>query len=324
MLLTFPDRLRIPWIGGAKQISLDDFAPAVIVPFVIFTASINFYTAIILGLATPAFLGYTYYLLKRLKPKSKFFYMWTFWSATYMIVIFEYSVPMFELLPEEKYILVFNVILAIVFIVRTKQKASMNYVVQGLSSEDDLPDIAEAEEHTTLLLEDDNNPKTGCNEDDTNMCRVCRKYVQPRTYHCSVCQACIMKRSHHSMWLDCCIGHHNDRSYYLSLSFSFISLCLGSNLALTSVCHPVLMFHVYDIPILLPDDCSYVFEQYDLGLAFIISIYAFFVMIFVLVALVRQMYLISRGITFTEWRHGQSGNNRTIFHNWKVFVTRHV
>lgn len=264
MLLTFQDRLRIPWIGGAKQVSLDDFAPAVIVPFVIFVASINFYTAVALGLLTPTFLGYTYYVLKRVKPKSKFFFMWTFWSTVYMIVIFEYSVPMFELLPEEKYILVINVILAIVFIMRTKQKASQNFVVQGMSSVDDLPDIAEAEEHTTLLLEDDNNPKTGSSSEvDTNMCRVCRKYVQPRTYHCSVCQACILKRNHHSMWLDCCIGQFNDRFYYVALCFCFTSLCLGSNLALTSVCHPVLMFHVYDIPILLPDDCSYVFEQYE-------------------------------------------------------------
>lgn len=262
MLLTFQDRLRIPWVGGAKQVSLDDFAPAVIVPFVIFVASINFYTAVFLGLASMVFLVYTYKLLQRVKPKSKFFFMWTFWSTIYMIVIFEYSVPMFELLPEEKYILVINVVLAIVFITRTKQKAFQNCVVQGSSSEDDLPDIAEAEEHTTLLLEDDNN-KTGSNEADTNMCRVCRKYVQPRTYHCSVCQACIMKRNHHSMWLNCCVGQYNDRYYYLALCFSFISLCLGSNLALTSVCHPVLMFHVYDIPILVPDDCSYVFEQYE-------------------------------------------------------------
>lgn len=263
MLLTFQDRLRIPWIGGAKQVSLDDIAPAMIVPFVIFVASINFYTALVLGLATPVFLGYTYRLLKRIKPKTRFFYMWTFWSAVYLIVIFEYSVPMFELLPEEKYILVFNVILAIAFVVLTKKKASRNYIVQGLSSDDDLPAIAEADEHTVVVLDGDNNLKTGSNESDPNMCRTCRRYVEPRTYHCSICQTCIKKRNHHSMWLNCCIGQHNDFYYYMALNCSGLALILGCNLSLTSVCHPVLLFHIFEIPILIPDDCSYVFEQYE-------------------------------------------------------------
>lgn len=263
MLLTFQDRLRIPWIGGAKQISLDNFAPALIVPFVIFVAAINFYTAFALAVATPIYLGYMYRLLKRVKPKTKFFFMWTIWSAIYMVAIFEYSVPMFELLPEEKYFLVFNVIVAIFFIIMTKTKSSRNYVSHGLSSEDDLPDIAEADEQTIIHLDDDNNPKSGSNESDPNICKICRTYVEPKTYHCSSCQTCIKKMNHHSLWLNCCIGEFNDRYYFCALGFSWTALLFGCNLALTSVCHPVLLFHVFDIPILISDDCSYVFEQYE-------------------------------------------------------------
>lgn len=45
----------------------------------------------------------------------------------------------------------------------------------------------------------------------------------------------------------------------LSLLFAIISLLYSSNLTLTSVCHPFTFIWT----IMLPDDCSEVYEQYE-------------------------------------------------------------
>lgn len=69
MLLTFQDRIRIPWSGGAKQLSLDAIVPFVLLPVILSVAALNVYCAVVICLAMPLFLGYTYYYLKRISPR---------------------------------------------------------------------------------------------------------------------------------------------------------------------------------------------------------------------------------------------------------------
>lgn len=59
--------------------------------------------------------------------------------------------------------------------------------------------------------------------------------------------------------LDCCIGSNNLRWYLGCLFFSAIAFIYGSNLTMTSVCHPFILIGT----ILLPDDCSDVYHQLE-------------------------------------------------------------
>lgn len=65
MFLTFQDRLRIPWCGGAKRLSLDEIVPVVVLPVAFALAAINMYCAILVAMMLPMFLGYMFFHQKR-------------------------------------------------------------------------------------------------------------------------------------------------------------------------------------------------------------------------------------------------------------------
>lgn len=80
--------------------------------------------------------------------------------------------------------------------------------------------------------------------------------------YCDICQQHVVGRYHHSRWLDCCISDVNVGFFLFGCGLGLFGLLFGSNLALTSICHPFYLFSVFGVKILLPDDCSDVFDQY--------------------------------------------------------------
>lgn len=152
----------------------------------------------------------------------------------------------------------------------------MNYVAWNIEDEED---IKTAGDQTRLLLDEikidnDNNADDDIgafDSDDSeyrmtsrqNACPKCHKYIPPRAFHCTICQQCISKRDHHSIWLDCCIGESNHRFFLLSCGLGTFALLFGANLSLTSICHPFFVFRLFSINILMPDDCSEVYDQYE-------------------------------------------------------------
>lgn len=107
MSITFKDRLRQLWGPiGAKQISMDAVLPMVLLPAMLCIAAINLYWTIIVCLAIPLMLGYAQYVRRNYMPRTKFFFMWAFWSIVYLWILFEMTVPLTELLPEENLIFI--------------------------------------------------------------------------------------------------------------------------------------------------------------------------------------------------------------------------
>lgn len=145
------------------------------------------------------------------------------------------------------------------YLLKVKLRAPLNHVVQSDTDTDNLPDITE--EQTTLLIDDDGDSDES--EANPNICSKCHKYTPPRTFHCAICQACIVKRDHHNIWLDACVGESNHRFFFFGCIISVMALVLGTNLALTSICHPFSIGRIFGIPIFLPDDCSEVFDQFE-------------------------------------------------------------
>lgn len=99
-------RDRACHLGGVKQISIDAILPIVLLPLMIGVAAINFYFMMTICVAMPLFLGYAQWHQKTFAPRTKFFFMWSLWSGIYLWALFEVTVPLTELLPEENFIFI--------------------------------------------------------------------------------------------------------------------------------------------------------------------------------------------------------------------------
>lgn len=116
-------------------------------------------------------------------------------------------------------------------------------------------------------------------------------------YNCRICDNKIPDKDHHCVWFDCCISKHNQCCFIAALFFAIAALLYSSNLTLTSVCHP---FEFYKT-ILLPDDCSDVYYQFELALSFVSAIYSIAIAILLTVILLQQIFLVSIGMSLKEW-----------------------
>ncbi|VEN50417.1 unnamed protein product [Callosobruchus maculatus] len=119
-----------------------------------------------------------------------------------------------------------------------------------------------------------------------------------RIESCNICQTKLPSRDHHCLWFDCCIGNHNRCLFISALFFATSALSYSSNLTLTSVCHPFTLYRT----ILLPDDCSDVYKLFELGLSFVSAVYSLAVAAILLLLFLRELILVSLGITAKEWK----------------------
>lgn len=315
MLLTFQDRLRIPWRGGAKQVTVDNVLPVVLLVSLQLLAALDLYCSLVIFTLIPLLLAYLKRFLGRVLPKTKFFALWLFWSGVYLVVLFESTVPLLELLPEENIAFVALMSLSFFCFYKTNVRAPLNHINQPQYNKDD-PLGNGGDSQTAILISD----REDSDESDGRLaCQTCRKYVPPRTYHCKVCATCVIKQDQHSVWLNCCIGRSNHRFFLLGCVSALLALWLFANLSLTSVCHPTPIFTLFGVTVMLPDDCTDIYFQYDIALCFTGAVYALLMSLFILISLLKQTCLISRGYTGTEWQRGEHINRRNCLVNWKMF-----
>lgn len=69
MLITLQDRLRVPWRGGAKLVTLDVVLPMILIVLINFISSINHYCALVIFIAFPIMLGYANVNLIKIMPR---------------------------------------------------------------------------------------------------------------------------------------------------------------------------------------------------------------------------------------------------------------
>ncbi|XP_043802417.1 palmitoyltransferase ZDHHC23-B [Apis laboriosa] len=281
--MTVWERLRNPcgWRAGAKQISVDAMIPIFAVPILAVIAAQTVLCTVIIFVATPILVYYLHHNFLRFLLRTKFFLMWTITSVIMLMLIFEISVvPLLEILLEENLVFIMCVVGGIWCGYMTRLNA----------------DSATQESTLTQGLE--------LGEGSGELCITCRRRAPPKAHHCRMCQTCILNREYHCKWLDCCIGSSNLKWYLGCLFFSAIAFIYGSNLTMTSVCHPFILIGT----VLLPDDCSDVYYQLDIALCFISALYSLLVGLVVVCYLIYHLWLIYLGTTSNERRLLEAGS----------------
>ncbi|EFA10318.2 palmitoyltransferase ZDHHC23 [Tribolium castaneum] len=261
LMATLQDRLRIPWRGGAKQVSFDAILPVFILPLMFILSSISLWWTIFSFTAVVVILASVFRFFIKTIPQTKFFVVWTITSIIILYVIFELIViPLLEILFEE------NVLLSVFF---------ATFLL------------------CFYLMKQRNNSLGRIGESEAES-----GFVGTGT-RCYICQVLVPDKDHHCVWFDCCVGRHNQCLFILALIFAIASLVYSSNLTLTSVCHPFIFYKT----ILLPDDCSDVYQQFELGLSFVSALYSLGLATILLILLLHQILLVSVGLTSKEWRN---------------------
>lgn len=167
-MATLQDRIRIPWRGGAKQVSLDTILPIVIIPVMLLLAAISHWWTVFSFTTVLVFLAYFSCNFKRTIPTTKFFFVWVCVSLCTQYIIFEFIViPFLQILVEENIASTILILGFIICLYNTKRQTSS--LCEGMESE----------------LENG---------------QADRINSSPRAHNCSVCRLTIPEYDHHCIW----------------------------------------------------------------------------------------------------------------------------
>ena len=90
ILDTVEERLRLPWPGGAQRIPLGRTVPLVLVPGLVWLASLSLLTALLTFLLLlPLLVGLSVRLVVRLRPNTKFFLYCSYSTAATLLYVYE-------------------------------------------------------------------------------------------------------------------------------------------------------------------------------------------------------------------------------------------
>lgn len=172
VMASLQDRLRLPWRGGARQLSFDSIVPIILLPTLGYIAAQGVWISVVVFSSLPIFLIYTHYIYMRVSSQTKFFYMWTLTSLALIVTVFEVPVVItLDIRPEEHYVFLVFTLLMMFCGAKTRLTADQSHV------------------------------KGDIKMDGGNLeCDVCHKNVLPRTFHCRICRTCIIKRDQHCAW----------------------------------------------------------------------------------------------------------------------------
>ncbi|XP_059472856.1 palmitoyltransferase ZDHHC23-B [Neocloeon triangulifer] len=127
--------------------------------------------------------------------------------------------------------------------------------------------------------------------------KVSQKGCPIELMHCNICDHYVLGGEYHCYWLDCCIGSKNIRPFITGMFFISAALIINSYLVLTTACHPFMFYNF----ILVPDDCSDVYYDYNIAICFVSGVYSLILAIIIFAAFLRQIYLRALGYTNYEW-----------------------
>ncbi|XP_041923089.1 palmitoyltransferase ZDHHC23-B [Alosa sapidissima] len=348
------DRLRVPWIQGAKRVDLSLLPPLVLLPVLLRIAALHILLGVVVLTALPGLVLWYYYFTHRKKGRTLFFLSLALFSLGYMYYLFITEiVPSGDVTSTQLATVTMGVILTLVSLVHTKRgpgyvKPRLSETHSTVTYHSPLPDkdsshlngtrhqVVIANRGTAVLEHKTSDgaveevPSGQMGSKKKSWCPWCRTVRPPRAGHCRICSACIQRLDHHCVWINSCVGRANHRSFLMTLLLFLLTSLYGISLVLRTVCprQNVLIALLY---------CPGVYSQYSSALCFTCAWYSSIVTGGMLHLLVLQLINVSYNVTEREARLAlRDKTGRTLLwgliidtgvysqgfrHNWAEFLT---
>lgn len=352
VLATINDRLRVPWISGARPVDLSLIPPLILLPVFLHIASWHYLLGIIVLTTLPVTVLWYYYVTHRKKGRTLFFLSLAILSLFYMFYLFVTEVvPRGDVNHFQLGAVTTGVALTVIFLINTKRgpgyarprPADTHSTVTYHSPPADVDGAyLNGTRHQVVIANRvsslNQSGESGTAQESvehrevqrTNWCDVCKLVRPPRAGHCRICGVCILRLDHHCVWINSCVGQANHSSFLLMLFFFLLTSLYGISLVLGSVCpqQNVMIALFY---------CPNVYDQYSTALCFTCAWYSSIVTGGLLHLLVLQLINVSYNTTEREARlamREKTGRkllwglivdtgaySRGFWNNWTEFLT---
>lgn len=222
VVATVTDRLRVPWISGAKRVNLSLIPPLILLPILLHIAALHYLLGLAVLTALPGMVLWFYYFTHRKKGSTLFFLSLALFSLFYMYYLFLTEVmPRGDITNVQLGIITLGVLLTLVSLVHTKKgpgyvKPSSADTHSTVTYHSPPPDIDPAyhngSRHQVVIAnrpspaEKDAEARAvagGVSEKDSRRrtwCPVCKLVRPPRAGHCRICGVCVLRLDHHCVW----------------------------------------------------------------------------------------------------------------------------
>ncbi|XP_045768309.1 palmitoyltransferase ZDHHC23-A [Maniola jurtina] len=245
-----------------KKVDLDALLPFVILPLLLVTATISRSVTIVVMILIG--MGATYAQSRpRHKNRSPFFYSWTLSSGVCMFLVFELGIlRLLEITQLENF----------VFLLLLGSTCYFFYKMKAVADFELATGTSKGKEYSPVLTSD--------------------------SYYCQICQLEVNERFFHSIWWDCCVLRPNYSYFLAGQVFAFATLLYGTNLGLTTVCQPFILYGT----ILMPEDCNDVYFDFNLAICFVACVYGLGYLLVTALVLIRQLLIYIPKYSEPQWR----------------------
>ncbi|XP_004475690.2 palmitoyltransferase ZDHHC23 isoform X1 [Dasypus novemcinctus] len=281
---TISDRLRIPWLRGAKKVNISIIPPLVLLPIFLRVASWHFLLGVVVLISLPVLALWYYYLTHRRKEQTLFFLSLGLFSLGYMYYVFlQEVVPKGHVGPTQLAVLTCGLVLILLALYRAK--TNPGYLRNPASNDSSLSnshieypnrkgqektkgfpgvDMPGSLNSRTMRDELKGSSKmvarspTKVKED---WCAKCQLVRPARAWHCRICGICVRRMDHHCVWINSCVGESNHQAFILALSIFLFTSVYGIMLTLDTICRDRSVFTALFY-------CPGVYENYSSALSF--------------------------------------------------------
>ncbi|KTG02621.1 hypothetical protein cypCar_00003427 [Cyprinus carpio] len=209
VMATFTDRLRVPWISGARQVDISVIPPLILLPVFLHIAALHYLLGILVLTAVPVLVLWYYYFTHRKKGRTLFFLSLALFSLFYMFYLFITEVvPRGGVNHLQLAAVTVGVALTVIFLVITKRgpgyvrpcPTDTHSTVTYHKPPPDIDADLNGAQHHVVTASGEQTGESGTAQQGVqrrNWCAVCKVVRPPRAGHCRICGVCILRLDHH-------------------------------------------------------------------------------------------------------------------------------
>lgn len=250
--IDFLDRLRYPYIGGARKFNWDFVLSILCILAYDYIGSYNFVLSMFAFFVSPLVLYLRFFLARVRSTKKQ--------SRAITLKVLATNPHLTTDDQERIQIAHFIIINALIYLLY-RCNSSLFDEVSASDTEKNVINIFIVLLSCTHLylhnsdpghLERETSSQMGTQTGDQSYCTKCNFNRNDRVGHCTVCRTCIANRDHHCFWIDNCVGYFNHKV------FVFYLLCL---LGLAVFSFVLLFVHFHKIDCAVFGSEEHVFDQ---------------------------------------------------------------